>query len=227
MYKVLIIDDIPSFKMLLELRLKSFLEGLEVTYQSSVTSARDFLRTNKERFDLVILDQHLTDGKGLDLLNEGWFRDLAVLAVSSDQAPEMPGATLKAGATYFLSKSCISEPLFEPLVKGLIERNKLQAQLLQAQLNETIVDTVRTLVSTLRHEINNPLGALLGAAFILRNKDSNDPQQRQTADLVDESGRRIKYVLDELCRAVKVDPLLKADQKVFHIPGDKPWGSNS
>ena len=219
---ILIIDDDASFRKLLELRLKSFIPDIAITQKDSLARAREYLTTEKN-FDLVILDEHLSDGRGSELLQEGWFQDLAVLSVSSDDSPQIPGASLKAGATYFLSKFRVSEPLFQPLVQGLIDRNKLQRELSQTKLEAVVTDTVKTLVATLRHEINNPLGAVLGAAYLMRNMPAATPEQKEVAELVEASGKRIKHVLDQLCDAILVQSVQKADHKVFQIPGDKPW----
>lgn len=220
----LIIDDDAAFKMLLERRLKSFMPDLAVTYFDKLAPAREFLTNAKElNFDIVFLDEHLPDGRGADFLGEGLFGDLAVLSVSSDTAPEIPGKTLQAGAAFFLSKMSVSEPLFRPLVEGIIDRNRIQREFNRLKMDSVIVDTVRTLVGTLRHEINNPLGAVLGAAYLLRSHAGASPEQKEAAELVESSGRRIKHVLDELCKAVAVESVTKANQKVFHIPGDKPW----
>ncbi len=223
-YKILIIDDDVSFKKILQLRLKSFMPDMQVQSFEDLSSARKFLQEKGlADVDLVILDQHLPDGRGIDLLNEGWFSQKAVLSVSSDTAPEIPGALVQAGATFFLSKTSISEPLFKPLVLGLIDRNKIQRELEEIRLRTAVVDNIKTLVNTLRHEINNPLGAVIGAAYLLRNQQSASPEQKEAAELVESSGKRIKHVLDQLCEAIALDPVTKAKQKVFHIPGDKRW----
>ena len=223
---VLFIDDDASFKRLLELRLKSFMPDMVVTNFDNLTAVRKFLsQDNRPLFDLVVLDEHLPDGRGVELMQEGWFADLAVLSVSSDDAPEIPGASVSAGAKFFLNKSRISEPLFKPLVQGIIDRNKLQRELDQTKLDSAVIDTVKTLVGTLRHEINNPLGAVLGAAYILQRANASHPEQVEAATLIESSGQRIKHVLDELCKAIELEPIQKAHQKVFHIPGDAPWES--
>lgn len=220
--KVLVIDDDDSFVRLLEKRLKSFINDLAVTSFATLNEVRDFLSgESRDQFQLVFLDQHLPDGSGLDLLKEGWFEDLAVISVSSDDAPDMAGENVRAGAMFFLNKINLTEPLFKPLVRGILERNHIQQELNRARVNATRIDTVRTLVSTLRHEINNPLGAVLGAAYLLKSSTAGD--QKEAADLVEMSGKRIKHVLDELCKAVSLEPTTKGEQQVFHIPGDKPW----
>lgn len=221
---IVIIDDDPSFRQLLKVRLKSFLDKPNITVFENLGEARQQLpKLNFDEINLVILDQHLPDGSGTELLTEGLFEDLAVLSVSSDDCPTIPGASVGAGAAFFMSKNDISEPLFEPLVKGIIDRNHIGRELTRAKLEAARIDTVKTLVGTLRHEINNPLGAVLGAAYLLQNNEQATKDQKRAAELVKSSGERIKHVLDELCKAIELESVNKADQTVFHIPGDEPW----
>lgn len=222
--RVIVIDDDESFVKLLERRLRSFIPDVSVLSFTRLSEVRTYLSEHPSReFQLVFLDQHLPDGAGVDLLKEGWFENLAVIAVSSDDAPEIPGENVRAGAMYFLNKINMAEPLFKPLVKGILDRNRIQQELEEARVNTARIDTVRTLVSTLRHEINNPLGAVLGAAFLLKNSKELSEEQKEAARLVESSGQRIKHVLDELCKAISLEPMKKAEHRVFHIPGDRPW----
>lgn len=222
--KILIVDDDPAFRKILQLRLKSFLGECDIQICDCLTAARNFLNTHSiDDFDLIVLDQHLPDGTGTELLNEGIFQGMGVLSVSSDEAPEIPGASLEAGASFFMSKKDISDALFQPLVRGIISRNKLQKELNTARLDATVVDTIKTLVGTLKHEINNPLGAVLGAAYLIRNQDNASPEQIEAAELVESSGQRIKHVLDQLANAIDLELVNKANHRVFHIPGDEPW----
>lgn len=224
-FQILMIDDDEAFKKILERRLRSFIPDMEVRSFGNLTTARAYLGSESELpFDLVVLDEHLPDGRGVELLMEGWFESLAVLAVSSDDAPEIPRGALQAGAAYFLNKTAVSEPLFKPLVQGILDRNKLQRQLNQTKIDRAVMDTVKTLLGTLRHEINNPLGAVLGAAYLLRTSAHATPEQKEAAELVDSSGKRIKHVLEELSKAVSLERVTKANQEVFQVPGDKPWG---
>ena len=227
-HTVLIIDDDANFRRILEMRVKAILGPAHFTSFDTIKAARLALdRTPRPVFDLVLLDQHLPDGRGLDLLTAGVLEGMAVLAMSSDDAPEIPGATVQAGAAFFLNKLHVSEPLFKPLILGVIQRNRLSVELNRFKLEAARLDTVKTLVGTLRHEINNPLGAVLGAAYLLRNDANASADQKEAAALVESSGKRIKHVLEELCRTVSLDAVTKGSQKVFHIPGDAPWGGES
>jgi response regulator of citrate/malate metabolism len=221
---IIILDDSVEFRKLMSMRLKSFIPDLSLTIFSSLAEARQGIRADASlQPDLVILDHHLPDGIGLELLNEERLQGLAILAVSSDADPEIPGSSMRAGATYFLSKDKVRDPSFKSLVLGLVDRNRTQRELEEMRRKATVIDTVKTLVETLRHEINNPLGAVLGAAFILKSTSASTEERQEAARLVEESGRRIKYVLEELNKAVSLDAVLKSDHRVFQVPGDRPW----
>lgn len=225
--KILIIDDDESFRHLVQLRLKQIDPDLNLTIFDNITEARSFLKMSEEDFDLVVLDQHLPDGRGLELLQEGHFEDLAVLAVSSDDNPTIPGATIQAGAKYFLNKMHISEPLFKPLVQGILDRNRLMKELHQAKLKAAQMGTIKTLVGTLKHEINNPLGAVLGSAYLIRTSQSLPEDQKKAAEVIESSGKRIQHVLQQLAEALSVEAVIKGEEEVFHIPGDKPWSEDN
>lgn len=228
-FSIALIDDDGDFRRLLGIRFKAIFDPIVLFEFDGITKAREFFgKRNHPEMDLVVLDQHMPDGKGLDLLSEGIFEGTTVLSVSSDNSPEMPGALITAGAAYFLKKSDISQPLFEPLVRGIVDRNRIQRELDSVRVNHQVVELVRAHIGTLQHEINNPLGAVLGAAYLLRNEESASPEQREAARLVETSGKRIKHVLDEICSALQsnmqLKRVVKGDQNVFEIPGDKPWG---
>jgi nitrogen-specific signal transduction histidine kinase len=87
------------------------------------------------------------------------------------------------------------------------------------------MEVVRKLVATLRHEINNPLGAVLGAAFLLKSDASASAEQKEAAALVEASGARIKHVLNEMASATDLEEVQKGPESVFHVPGDPAWGA--
>ena len=221
---VLIIEDDLNFKKLLEIRLKHIIPTLEIHHVATIQSASTFLEASTEKhIDLVVLDQHLPDGLGVKLLTDGHLAGRSVLSVSSDDNPDIPAANIKAGAAFFLSKTQVSQPLFKPLIHAIIERGHFERSLKQAQVQVAVSESVKTLVDTLRHEINNPLGAVLGGAFLIKCNPDANAQQIEAAELIEESGKRIKYVLEQIVSASEQTAISKADTKVFHIPGDKPW----
>lgn len=221
--KIFILEDDDSYLNILTTKLKSFLTNIEIQTAKEILLAKEFFANSETNFDLIILDEYLPDGRGIELLQEAFFENQAVIIISSDPCTDLPSKAYKAGAMYFFNKTQIREGLFEHLIQGVIDRNRLSKKLLANKIEEAKLDTVKTLVSTLRHEINNPLGAVLGAAYLIKSAESANTEQKQTAELVENSAKRIMHVLNQLCDAVSLSSVKKASEGVFHIPGDKEW----
>ena len=222
MSKILIVEDDPQFKLLIEMRLKSIIPGAIILHSASIRAARELLAQTSE-IEVVLLDQHLPDGLGVELFNDGALDGKVVIAVSSDDNPDIPGNNVRLGAAYFLSKTQVSQPLFKPLIQAVITRAQLEKELIQSKLDQAVLTSIKTLVSTLRHEINNPLGAVLGGAYLLKLIPTNSPEQKEAAELVEQSGKRIKHVLEQIIEATKLEATDKANTTVFQIPGDPLW----
>jgi response regulator of citrate/malate metabolism len=221
--KVLIVEDDPNFQKVVELRLKNWEPDLDLRTADSLAAALIQLSDNKIEYDLVVLDQHLPDGLGSTLFTHPKIQQAAVLAVSADDAPEIPARAMRAGAQHFLSKRQVSEPLFIPLVEALIERRHLEAELLKSRLKQSRLDTIRVLLGTLRHEINNPLGAVMGGAYLLKSRGNLLAEQSDAIRLIEASGNRIKHVLTQLCQTAELEEVTKGQEQVFQVPGDPSW----
>ena len=190
----------------------------------TLKEARAALDDPSNSFQLVVLDQHLPDGLGPTLFEHAKLREAAVLATSSDISPELAGNAVKSGAHHFLNKRQISEPLFIPLVEALIERKKLETQLLNAEIEKSRMESIQTLLATLQHEINNPLGGVLGATYLIKVGGSTlSEDQIEALKLIEQSGARIRHVLEQLCETAELLEVTKGHEKVFHVPGDPDW----
>lgn len=230
---ILVVEDDPSFKKILEIRLRNWKSDLTFFFACNISEARALLdnsltdkqspEQSKAKLDLAILDHHLPDGLGSDLFEHPSLATAAVLAVSSDKAPEIPAISVKAGAKHFLGKRQVTEPLFIPLLEALITRKQLEVQLMESKLRESAMKTIGVLLATLEHEINNPLGAVLGGAYLVRQTGSLSKEQMDALKMIEASGQRIKHVIKQLREASQLESVSKANEQVFHIPGDKPW----
>ncbi|MEX0637844.1 MAG: response regulator, partial [Burkholderiales bacterium] len=100
--RVLVVDDEPDIRELLELTLARM--GLGVVAVGSLAEARETLRN--ARFDLCLTDMRLPDGEGLDLVRHisGLAGDLPVAVITAHGSAENAVAALKAGAFDYVSK---------------------------------------------------------------------------------------------------------------------------
>jgi two-component system response regulator PilR (NtrC family) len=115
--RVLVVDDEPDIRELLELTLAKM--GLGVVAAGTLAEAREQLRAG--RFDLCLTDMRLPDGEGLDLVRHigGLDIDLPVAVITAYGSTENAVAALKAGAFDYVSKPVGLEQL-RALVKSAL-----------------------------------------------------------------------------------------------------------
>lgn len=124
---LLAVEDEPRNAALLEAILGR--AGYRLHIASGVTEARDFL--DEETPALVLLDRHLPDGDGLDLIPEirGSERlgDVPILLVSASVLPRDVEAAMDAGCDGFLAKPVRVKPLVDEVQRllgsGAVARN--------------------------------------------------------------------------------------------------------
>ena len=115
--QVLVVDDEPDIRELLELTLAKM--GLGVDAVGSIAEAKERLKS--ARYDLCLTDMRLGDGEGLDLVRHiaALAADLPVAVITAYGSAENAVAALKAGAFDYVSKPVGLEQL-RALVKSAL-----------------------------------------------------------------------------------------------------------
>jgi two-component system response regulator PilR (NtrC family) len=100
--QVLVVDDEPDIRELLELTLVRM--GLGVASVGTIAEAKERLKS--ERFDLCLTDMRLADGEGLELVRHiaSLAADVPVAVITAYGSAENAVAALKAGAFDYVSK---------------------------------------------------------------------------------------------------------------------------
>jgi two-component system response regulator PilR (NtrC family) len=100
--QVLVVDDEPDIRELLELTLLRM--GLDVASVGSIAEAKEALK--RERYDLCLTDMRLADGEGLELVRHiaAQAADVPVAVITAYGSAENAVAALKAGAFDYVSK---------------------------------------------------------------------------------------------------------------------------
>jgi two-component system response regulator PilR (NtrC family) len=100
--QVLVVDDEPDIRELLELTLTKM--GLGVASVGTIAEAKERLKAG--RYDLCLTDMRLADGEGLELVRfiGGLAADLPVAVITAYGSAENAVAALKAGAFDYVSK---------------------------------------------------------------------------------------------------------------------------
>jgi len=150
--RVLVVDDEPDIRELLELTLAKM--GLGVDAVGSIAEAKE--RLKGERYELCLTDMRLGDGEGLELVRHiaGLAADLPVAVITAHGSADNAVAALKAGAFDYVSKpvgleqlralvkSALSLP--EPERSGETSRQLLGASPPLAQARDLIAKLART-----------------------------------------------------------------------------------
>src|ERR671914_1300705 len=115
--RVLVVDDEPDIRELLELTLAKM--GLGVDAAGSIAEAKERLKS--ESYELCLTDMRLGDGEGLELVRHiaTLPHDLPVAVITAYGSADNAVAALKAGAFDYVSKPVGLEQL-RALVKSAL-----------------------------------------------------------------------------------------------------------
>lgn len=189
MVKILLVDDDQMNGKLLQSRLAK--RGFECDFVSSGKECLGALQV--EDYALVLLDIMMPDMSGIEVLEE--LRktksnvELPIIMVTAKDETNDIVHALKKEANDYLTK-----PVNIDIAVARINTQLKVLELIQESLNAKQISTINTMVTTMNHEINNPLAIAVGNLAIL--KDKVDPE------IVDVE--RIKKALSALSRITEI-----------------------
>lgn len=100
--KILIVDDEPDICYFLSRNLSK--RGFITAFSNSLAEAEKQLETNPP--DILMLDNHLPDGRGIDFANKINYKypDLKIIMITSHDIPEDRSTAYSNGIDFFLTK---------------------------------------------------------------------------------------------------------------------------
>jgi nitrogen-specific signal transduction histidine kinase len=196
--KVAIVDDDPDFVKILSSVLKKSIQLSNPIVLESIRAAREFFEHRINEFWIIFLDEHLKDGLGSSLLESGVLNDFDVISISSDTSQDLVYKQLSNGAVYFINKAEVPKASFSALIVSLLRGLELRRRKSQMDLHFKGIETARKLIARLQHEINNPLGAVIGSINLLSSNRVNEEDRQRAVQIIQEAFERIKEVLGKL-----------------------------
>ncbi|HTU02176.1 MAG TPA: response regulator [Candidatus Sulfotelmatobacter sp.] len=206
-------------------------EGYQTTWRTSLADAR---RTVPEAaWDLFLLDRVLPDGDGTDLCQElrcnPATQALPIIIITGRDRPDERVEGLVRGADDYIPKPFHAKE-FLARVRACLRTLSLQRELMQkaeelARKNEELERAQAELVRSqrlaaigevglaIRHEINNPLGTVLGYTELLLTQAEGVPEDVQRKL---EAVRRASLRIRDVVRRLEV---LRDDRTVEYVPG--------
>ncbi|HIE04591.1 MAG TPA: response regulator [Candidatus Latescibacteria bacterium] len=217
--RALVVEDNPDHAELMRACLER-----ENIVSDVVGSGGECLERAGEGYDVILLDYSLPDIDGLEVLKELRGVDLPVVMITGHGDEQVAVEAMKGGAYDYVVKSGMYFLVVPEVARRAVEAHRtskrLKEELIQAQRREAIVQTA----IAVNHEINNPLGVILGNAELLLSqlKDSDEGVVRKLR-IIEEQCLKIKEITRRLANLT--DPVLteylKGREKMLDIHGSK------
>ena len=109
--KILIIEDEGDICLLLNIILAE--NNIDLDHVNTIEKAKDYLKTNNPA--LVLLDNKLPDGKGLDFIEyiRNNYPEIKILMITGDLAASSKHVALSNGADLFLEKPFTKDEVYK------------------------------------------------------------------------------------------------------------------
>jgi len=193
--KILIVDDDLINGMMLKKRLEK--RQLTVDFVSSGKEAIDAILNRK--YEIVLLDIFMPELSGIETLKK--IREIksnveiSIIMVTAEDDVDSILEALKLGANDFIQK-----PVIIDVALARIQTQLMALKSHQESLEKNQLESIRTLVATYNHEINNPLTI----AFGFLRKLKKGPDEKAFLKL-EESLDRVVAIVKKIDAATKSD----------------------
>lgn len=194
--RILAVDDSPTMTRVVRGIFEP--EGIEVVTAAAGEEAMAVLERDP-RIDLVLLDVLLEGMSGIEVCRRikaaPRFQEVPVLMVTGRDTPEERIEGFEVGAEDYLTK-----PFHPPELRARVMVH-LRIRRLQRHLAEDArMATLLATISSVNHEINNPLTAVMGNAELLSRdlEKKGDQANARRAERIVESVERIGAVIHKL-----------------------------
>lgn len=200
--KIALIEDNRYHATLFEHTVLEHYPGFEI---SSFVCGDDFLKVeDKNRYDLICLDYHLPDINGIELLSilRAELADIPIILITGVGSEQTAVEAMKSGATDYITKNKNYISTIPRVLKQAYHKQKLILKNRRLEEKSRIAEkfeTITTTTSTLNHEINNPLMAILGTVELLLDDTSiTDRSAKEKLEVISTSAQRIQEITQKM-----------------------------
>lgn len=197
MPKALVVDDEPDMRWLLGQVLRD--QGFEVVLAEDGHVA--LKQITLETPDVALLDIKMPGLDGIQVLEQvnAVNPHLPVVMITAYGDLGSAVQAIRLGAYDYLTKPFNNDEILFT-VKRALEKRELETARIKTAKLATLLEAARAL----SHEINNPLGAILGYAQLLE-EELRDARALERVKVIIERGERIAWVMQQL--SAIVDPV--------------------
>ncbi len=184
--------------------------GYAIEWESDFDTAVD--RICRNEFDLYLVDFHLGEKTGLDLLREVRQRNChaPVILLTGVGQPEIDRAAAAAGAVDYLEKGQLDPVMLERAIRYALLQRAAEVELERkvaertaelAAANAALRDADRRkddFLATLGHELRNPLAPVRNALEIMRLAADNPVAMGAARDMMERQLRHMVRLINDL-----------------------------
>lgn len=213
MKRILLIEDDPDQALLTTETLKENLKGAEVTVASSGTAA---LENDLAAFNVIILDYNLPDMTGLEVLGQITKRPHGpIIMVTGEGDLEIAIQAFKEGADDFIVKSVDLQRLLPHLVEKTLanfeQKKILQEMEIREREKKVQIDTLKRVMITLAHHLNNAVMPITFSAELCKRSDYGTEAAARLVDSCLKETKRINAIIDRFEEYVDSEDFRFAD----------------
>ncbi len=182
-----------------------FSSAVTATFASETEAVKELRRA---QYDVIIVDSYVSESDPDELyfsIREASPEIVAVI-VGGEDAPSRVVEAAETWGDWFIVNDEGFHELLPEIIEQFASRWQQSPQLaapggiLDAR---TRADVISLTVSTLSHEVNNPLMAILGTTELLLNRSEIGAEDEEKIRMIQESAQRIEATLSDLAQAGK------------------------
>ena len=195
MSKILIVDDLPDNRDLLQAVLSSSDENYVITEVGSGEEALEAIK--KEAPDIILLDIMMPGLNGFEVCEklkaDEKYRSIPILFITAMAGMDEKIKGFQVGGADYITKPIdLNEVLAR--VKAHLRVREAEAERLQSKQ----IETAKNMIITYNHEMNQPLTAIQGYVDLLMDDVKKNDENYETFKTLKEQTDRLVKILDKI-----------------------------
>ncbi len=197
--RILLVEDNKDFAKLLRVYLERFeKDRFEITWKENYADTMAELGRDKE-YDIILMDYFLPGKNGLEITRELMEMkiDVPVVFLTVNKDFDLAIDVMKLGVDDYLVKEEISSPVLPKTILSVIEKHRLQRQLIEIEITEQRLTAIRETVEGIMEEFERPLHEMKDIAGRIRQA-LGDSSQLNYVKIIDDNVDRIANKMEKL-----------------------------
>jgi signal transduction histidine kinase len=198
---ILLVEDNPGDRRLIrEMLAEARGVTFDLHYADRLQAGLEYL--GESRVEVVLLDLGLPDSQGLDTLSELYAQvpEVPIVVLTGLDDETLGVQAVNKGAQDYLIKGQVDTNLLARTIRYAIERKQVEERerQLQLQLNlSSRLASMGLMIEGAAHEINNPLGSVIGFTEILMQEDIPE-NAGEAVQAINDSAQRVASIVKNL-----------------------------